>query len=54
LLSKLVSAFSDRVEANCGPAAEVVPLAFDDADAKQQNVNGISELQKTIRPTGRG
>ncbi len=45
---------SERVEANCGPAAEVVPLAFDDADAKQQNVNGISELQKTIRPTGRG
>jgi len=45
---------SDGVEANCGPAAEVVALAFDDADAKQQNVNGISELQKTIRPTGRG
>ncbi len=37
---------SDRVEANCGPAAEVVPLAFDDADAKQQNVNGIPNYKR--------
>jgi len=28
----------------------VVALAFDDADAKQQNVNGIFELQKDDSP----